>query len=300
MANFPLVSVIVVSYNHAKFIRENLDSIQNQTYKNIQLILGDDASTDDSVEVYKDWLKTNSYSAELKFHKINTGLATMLNECIAMAKGKYIKLIAADDFLSRDYISRCVGYLETNDKDAVFTNAFAVDDQSLMIQDHYFPKVHYTHYEEMIRLLLKSNFAPGSTLFFKAEFFKSMGPIPNDVLLEDYHFALAIANKQKMLGYLIDSLVYYRRHEGNVSQQRFFFLETMTIVEQLKFDKKGAYADIINENIFYQIFEGNTTIGQLSPYYQKYKGKKIKLLFAIRHPKFYIRLFKLKQQCFPS
>lgn len=65
----PLVTVIVVSYNHSKYIEENLDSIKNQTYKNIQLIVADDASKDNSAETFEQWLSKNNYPAEKIFIK---------------------------------------------------------------------------------------------------------------------------------------------------------------------------------------------------------------------------------------
>ena len=65
--NYPLVSIIVVSYNHSGYIKENLDSVKNQTYPNIQLIVADDASPDNSAEVFEQWLKDNNYPAEKIF-----------------------------------------------------------------------------------------------------------------------------------------------------------------------------------------------------------------------------------------
>ena len=59
----PLVTIVVVSYNHSKYIKENLDSILSQTYPNIQLIVADDASPDNSVEVFEEWLSNNNYPA---------------------------------------------------------------------------------------------------------------------------------------------------------------------------------------------------------------------------------------------
>ena len=82
----PLVSIVVVSYNQGKYIKENLDSINSQTYDNIQLIVADDASKDTTVEVFDNWLLENNYSAEKNYHQKNTGLATILNECLKLFK----------------------------------------------------------------------------------------------------------------------------------------------------------------------------------------------------------------------
>lgn len=133
----PLVSIIVVSYNHAKFIRENLDSIKAQTYSNIQLIVADDASSDNSIEIFDNWLFENSYSAVKNFHQKNTGFATILNECLKLATGKYLKIIAADDFLSKDSIRICVENLEKlGDEYAVYYgNMKVVDENSRQIED---------------------------------------------------------------------------------------------------------------------------------------------------------------------
>ena len=73
--NNPLVSVVVISYNQAKYIKENLDSLKAQTYPNWELIVADDASPDNSVEEFKNWLKENNVNAKELFHTKNTGLS---------------------------------------------------------------------------------------------------------------------------------------------------------------------------------------------------------------------------------
>ena len=61
MSTLPLVTIVVISYNQSKYIKENLDSIKAQTYLNIELIVADDASPDNSVEIFESWLKHNNY-----------------------------------------------------------------------------------------------------------------------------------------------------------------------------------------------------------------------------------------------
>ena len=69
----PLVSVLVPSYNHSKYVLECLDSIQNQTYKNIELIVHDDGSTDNSVSLISEWILKNEINANFTYDK-NQGL----------------------------------------------------------------------------------------------------------------------------------------------------------------------------------------------------------------------------------
>ena len=133
----PLVSIVVVSYNHAHFLEENLNSIKAQTYPSIQLIVADDASKDNSIEVYENWLEKNNYPAIKNFHTKNTGLATTLNECIDLIEGKYVKFIAADDYLHPEAIEKCVNKLEElgNDYGMVFTDTWAINNKSEITKD---------------------------------------------------------------------------------------------------------------------------------------------------------------------
>ena len=84
----PLVSVIIPSYNHAEYIQENILSVVNQTYPNIQLIVVDDGSTDDSISILKNLKK--EYDFEL-YLQVNKGLCSTVNHSHHdLAKGKYI------------------------------------------------------------------------------------------------------------------------------------------------------------------------------------------------------------------
>jgi glycosyltransferase involved in cell wall biosynthesis len=133
----PLVSIIVCCFNHSKFVKQLLDSIKAQTYNNIQLILSDDASSDNSVEVYEAWLKENNYQAVKNFHKTNTGLATILNEGLDLVKGKYMKFISADDYLHPNAIEKCVNKLEElgNDYGIYYGEIQIIDENNQEVLD---------------------------------------------------------------------------------------------------------------------------------------------------------------------
>lgn len=107
----PLVSVTVITYNSSKFVIETLESIKAQTYKNIELIVSDDCSKDNTVEVVDDWLKKNKIrfvEAKLITTEINTGIPGNKSRAIAVAKGEWLKSIAGDDLLAKDCIKRFV------------------------------------------------------------------------------------------------------------------------------------------------------------------------------------------------
>jgi glycosyltransferase involved in cell wall biosynthesis len=102
MANSILISVIVISYNSQEYIIETLESIKNQSYGKIELIISDDSSSDSTVAIAEEWIYQNRerfVSCNVVQSKINTGITANCNRGVSEATGEYIKLIAADDLL---------------------------------------------------------------------------------------------------------------------------------------------------------------------------------------------------------
>jgi len=120
MENKPLVSILVITYESADFIIETLESIKNQTYPKIELIVADDCSKDTTVALVKDWMIKNQSSfvkTELVTTEKNTGTSGNCNRGLAKATGEYLKLIAGDDLLVPDCISSCLHYIKTSNDD---------------------------------------------------------------------------------------------------------------------------------------------------------------------------------------
>lgn len=98
----PLVSVVVITYNSSKYVLETLESIKNQTYKNIELVISDDCSTDETVKICREWVERNKNSfsnAVVITAKVNGGIPANCNQGLKNSHGKWIKLIAGDDLL---------------------------------------------------------------------------------------------------------------------------------------------------------------------------------------------------------
>lgn len=98
--NQPLVSVAVVTYNSSNTVVETLDSIYNQTYPNLELIISDDCSPDNTVEICRDWIESHKdrfVRTELLTVEKNTGVSANMNRAEAACKGEWVKGIAGDD-----------------------------------------------------------------------------------------------------------------------------------------------------------------------------------------------------------
>ncbi|MGX7668384.1 glycosyltransferase [Flavobacterium pedocola] len=104
MQKSPLVTVICLCYNHADFVVETLNSVLNQSYPDIELIVGDDFSTDNSVEVIENWLSEHPEVLFIKNDK-NLGNTKTFNKAFQYAKGDFLIDLAADDILLPDCIS---------------------------------------------------------------------------------------------------------------------------------------------------------------------------------------------------
>lgn len=281
----PLVTIIVVSYNHGKFIRENLESIKKQTYENIELIVGDDASKDNSVEIFEQWLQENNYLAERNFHSENTGLATMLNECIALAKGKYIKLIAADDFLHQEAIEKYVSKLESlgDEYGMVFSNTHTIDDKSFIIKD-------FADYDSLGKIdplifrkkLIKENRIAALTVLLKTDVLKETGEYDNRFIVEDYFRWLKISEKY-LIAYIPEKLTYYRMHPQNISKIKAEKIELETTQLQIMFDKEGTVKDKINRYTHRYYLSGKKLPDDYITAYHLYPFRVRRLDLAIRN-----------------
>lgn len=248
----PLVSVIVVSYNHSKYIRENLDSIKAQTYPNIELIVADDASKDNSVEVFEAWLSENNYSAKKNFHKQNTGLATTLNECLEIVSGKYVKLLAADDYLHPESIEKGVNEISKSDNIGfVFSDMYYVDNNSQFLERNLFSSEIYHHSPEKLKdELLNRCFicAPTTLISFKA--IKDTGKYNPSKIVEDYDRWLRIIISGYELRCIPEKLAYYRSHGENISSNSNGRMQEETFILNFKYSNRNLSLNTEIENIY--------------------------------------------------
>ena len=129
----PLVSVISICYNHEKYLEECLQSIVNQTYKNVELIIVDDFSTDKSREKILEFCKNNSQT-QFIFNEKNIGNCRSFNQAFKISKGKYIIDLSTDDVLLPNRIEEQVNLMEVSDEIGVaFSDANYINEKSEFI-----------------------------------------------------------------------------------------------------------------------------------------------------------------------
>ena len=143
MQNLPLVSVICISYNHAPYIIEALNSVLQQSYPNIELLIADDCSTDNSKEVIENWIKENS-TIPFFPNATNLGNTKTFNNVLKKANGEYIIDLAADDVLLPNCIEEQIHAFQN----ARFSNlAVVYGNLELINENNHFISNHYTSNE---------------------------------------------------------------------------------------------------------------------------------------------------------
>ena len=122
----PLVTVVVPSYNHARYVERALDSVRAQDYANLELVVIDDGSTDDSVRTIERALRDMPFPARLVARE-NRGAHAALNDGISQSRGDYVQFLNSDDALAPARIARMVGEVVGGGADWGFSGVTVVD-----------------------------------------------------------------------------------------------------------------------------------------------------------------------------
>ena len=196
--NFPLVTAFVGCYNHSRFVEQCLDSVKHQTYPNLQVIIFDDCSKDNSVAVIDTWLKKHRLDWQFIPHKRNIGICASLNEVLRLARGKYISMVAADDVWLPDKTARQVEIMERLPEDVgvVYSDAFQIDEYGETL-----PQMFVEAHREFVvppegflfDVLLEGNFIPAMTTLIRRECFTKVGTYDEDLCFEDWDMWMRIS-----------------------------------------------------------------------------------------------------------
>jgi len=140
MQENPLVTIICLCFNHSNFVVESLNAVMNQKYKNIELIIVDDCSTDDSINTIQKWLIDHP-TIPFIVHKNNLGNTKSFNNALQFAKGEYIIDLAADDVLLPECVDLQIKAFQNSSYKnigIVYGNAELISEKSIF-DSYYFP-----------------------------------------------------------------------------------------------------------------------------------------------------------------
>ncbi len=217
----PKVSVIIPVYNTEKFLKECLDSVLNQSIKEIEIICVDDGSTDSSIDILADYAKKDERVVVLRQHNQYAGVAR--NNGMEIAKGEYLSFIDSDDILEENMLERMYSYCKEYDLDVVVCRSDRFDDKT--------KEVEKLAYSIKVNLLPKEKVFSGQDI--EKDFFYAFIGWPWDKLYKrdyirnlnikfqalrtnnDLYFVYLVVLMAKRLSYIDDILIHNRGNEDS-------------------------------------------------------------------------------------
>lgn len=256
----PLVTVICVCYNHARYVIEALDSVIHQTYSNIELIVIDDGSTDGSGKVIKQWMAKYP-SATLMMNGKNLGYCKTFNKAWAIAKGEFFIDLSADDVLMPDCIEAGVNSLQQVGEEygVVFSDAQYINEQGSPIRLHSEKYPHTTIPSgDVYKELIIRYFICSPTMIFRKSVLVALQGYDESLAFEDFDFWIRASRNFKFV-YSPNVLVRRRMVSSSMSAkqfersnaQRWSTLEVCKKINQL--NRTREEADALKKRVWYEI-----------------------------------------------
>jgi glycosyltransferase involved in cell wall biosynthesis len=209
----PLISVAIATYNGGQFLKDQLNSIYNQTYKNIEVIITDDCSTDGTLEILEEY--SQKYGLNYYINEKNLGVVKNFERALSLCGGEYIALADQDDIWLPEKIQNLVN--EIGNYSLIFSDAILVDTYGNKIAESLKKVSNYIADTEtpFLQLFYRKNIY-GCTMFFRKELLQKALPIPDDVGQHDWWLPI-VAAKNRGIKYLDRRLMFYRQHKNNIS-----------------------------------------------------------------------------------
>ena len=216
------VSIVLPTYNGSKYIRKSIDSCLNQTYKNLELIIVDDGSTDKTPEIIQSYT-----DGRIKYirHKKNKGLPFALNTGFTNATGEYLTWTSDDNYYSQEAIEKMLTILKTKDCDFVYCDFYRFSDEKPSdIKLVKLPDI----------LNLNNQNGVGACFLYTEKVKNVTGNYDHEtVLAEDYDFWIRVS-KNFLMCHIPEPLYFYREHINSLSFSRIHEIRIADILVRIR------------------------------------------------------------------
>lgn len=261
-ADFPLVSIVVATYNSAKTVIETLESIKAQTYDNIELIVSDDCSQDNTIDVVSRWIDGNGtrfVHVELVVAEKNTGVSGNFHRGIMRSKGNWIKSIAGDDQLIPTAIEEYISFIKANTENVrmcisdveCFSTNGDVDKKEIENYKIFFEKESETYLQQKKRVIYELVFV-GPTYFYSRELYNEIGGFKEKYgCAEEWPFVYEVIMRGNRIYEIDKKLVRYRVESGTLCRSH----DTQGLPNKRYFD--GVYKFFFDTRLYGLIRAGH-------------------------------------------
>lgn len=294
MEEHDLVSIIVMTYNSSNYVLETLESAKKQSYRNIELIITDDSSTDDTVEICREWIGRNEFffkNVILIESDRNKGIPGNCNKGLKVSTGKWVKLIAGDDILLENCIESNLSFIDKNKSckflfsRPVFFDENHSDFEKINATYQLTPRFYNLSAQNQFYFLLIKNYPMSPpTLFYKRSVLISLGGYDERFPNEDFPLYLMVTKAGYKLFYNSVPTVKYRCHSNSISFRK--NNEAVNFWKRLKFRKtvkQYISKELIKKNPFividfyiqFLINEATILLGNKKSIYSALRGLRI-------------------------
>ena len=263
----PLVSVIVITYNSSKYILDGLKSLEDQTYDNIEVIISDDCSTDNTVEICKEWIN----NSRNKFKRIqlieasqNTGVAGNLNRGIMASKGDWIKTLSGDDQFLSTSIERYVHYVINNPNVNICFAKFKFtgeENTSFKLTKAIYEKIFYRRInlppKKQYIENLKQMSIPGPGLFYSRKLYDNIKGYDEEYqFCEEDPFTLKVFDSGEYVHFINEKLYIYRIDDNSLGRKdNHHTALTRHLRDRIRFFYDIRKDRLKKEHLYFNIFE---------------------------------------------
>lgn len=201
-----LVSIVIPAYNVERTVRETLESVVNQSYKGLEVIIVDDGSTDNTFNIITEFAK--DYSNIQVFKKYNEGLPATRNYGFQFVSGEYLLFLDADDILDESYVTSCIEQFQKNNQlDIVYTQTQFFERETGILELATFSK----------QTILRTNCFT-ATAMMKSDNFKTIGLYDTNLkFAEDWEMWIRMTQDFDNVYKIDKPLFYYRKRHSNDS-----------------------------------------------------------------------------------
>jgi glycosyltransferase involved in cell wall biosynthesis len=267
--NTPLVSVICLCYNHARFVGEAIASVLNQTHTNVQLIVVDDASSDGSVETIREILKDHPGVIFIALEK-NLGNCRAFNRGLALANGNYIVDLSADDVLYPTRLEEGIQSLISAGPEygVNYADAELISEEGKHVGWHSDKIPHDTVPQgDIYKDVIGRYFINSPTMMIRSEVFKVLGGYDESLAYEDFDFWVR-SSRTFLYCYTPHALVKRRLVRTSMTQQQYKrnspqMFSTFLVCQKIKeMNRNASESKALRKRILYEMRKA-ISVGEL-------------------------------------
>ena len=213
-----LVSIITPTYNSEKYIAETIQSVQNQTYSNWEMVIVDDASSDKTEAIILQFATTDYRIKFYKLHK-NAGAGVARNQALSMAAGRYIAFLDSDDLWKPEKLQKQIEFLTTQNAPFTFSFYECIDEMGKPLNKRIEAPLKLRYWQ-----LFFCNFVGNLTGIYDTQVFGKI-PISNLRKRQDWMVWLTVLRKIKTAQPIPESLAFYRVRQDSISASKVKLLQ---------------------------------------------------------------------------